>query len=111
MSQPILTEPGVKYFLRETLKNCNKTKYDYYNHLFNIALFIIFFTILGITIYYSYKDKKEAKDKEMKNFERQQYILNMVTQHNNKMLKEGGTKITDLPEFESEFEITMKKFI
>ena len=26
-SRPILTEPGVKYFLGETLKNCRKNKF------------------------------------------------------------------------------------
>ena len=29
-SKPILTEPGVKYFLNETLKQCHKFKEEYY---------------------------------------------------------------------------------
>ena len=36
-SRPILTEPGVKYFLGETLKNCKKNKDIFNVQLFNLA--------------------------------------------------------------------------
>lgn len=111
MKTPRLTETGTKYFISETLKQCNRMKYYYYNNLFNICLFCVFFLILALVIYFSYKNKKNPVDKEEENIKAQQYILNMAKQLNNKRLKENGTKITDLPEFESEFEITMKKFI
>lgn len=39
-SKPVLIEPGVKYFLSETLKQCNQFKNKYNNILFNISLFI-----------------------------------------------------------------------
>ena len=111
MFKPTLTEPGVKYFLNETLKNCRKHKYEHYNQLLNIILFFIFFGILGIVIYYSYREKKDEETREEKNVKKQQYVLNMVREHNEKQLRKHGDKITDLPDFESEFEITMKKFL
>lgn len=111
MSIPRLTETGTKYFMNETLKNCSKMKYYHYNNLFNLCLCSIFFIVLAFTIYYSYKHKKQDVDKQEENSRTQQYILNMAKQLNDKRLKENGSKITDLPEFESEFEITMKKFI
>ena len=111
MSTPSLVEPGVKYFLGETLKNCRKTKYEHYNQLLNIVLFFIFFGILGIVVYYSYREKKDEETREEKNERKQLYVLNMVREFNDKQLRKHGDKITDLPEFESEFEITMKKFL
>ena len=31
VSNPRLTEPGVKFFLNQTLKNCHQTKKNYHN--------------------------------------------------------------------------------
>ena len=111
MNRPTLTEPGVRYFIGETLKNCNKDKFEYNKSLLNISLFVIFFSILGVVIYFSYKKKQDEIDRELENEKKQQYVLNMVKQFNDKQLRKHGDKITDLPEFESEFEITMKKFL
>jgi hypothetical protein len=41
-AKPILTEPGVKYFLNETLKQCHVFKEKHNNTLFNIGITIIF---------------------------------------------------------------------
>ena len=41
-SKPILTEPGVKYFLNETLKQCHQFKEKHHNSLFNAGMFIGF---------------------------------------------------------------------
>lgn len=111
MNKPNLIEPGVKYFISETLKNCNRHKYEHYNKLFNLVLFILFFGILAVVIYFSYRNKKDEENKEIKNQKKQEYILNMVQQFNDKQLRKHGDKITNLPEFESEFEHTMKKFL
>ena len=35
ISKPILTEPGVKYFLKETLKNCKIKKDTEFNKIIN----------------------------------------------------------------------------
>lgn len=108
---PNLTEPGVKYFMKETLKNCNKHKFEYNNTLLNTSLFLLFVSILAIVIYFSYREKQDVINKEIENEKKQHYVLNMVKNFNNKELQKHGDKITDLPKFESEFEITMKKFL
>ena len=38
-SKPKLTEPGVKFFLNETLKQCHIIKNNFHNTIFNIGLF------------------------------------------------------------------------
>ncbi len=34
---PRLTEPGVKYYMTETLKICNVSKHKYFNMIFNVT--------------------------------------------------------------------------
>ena len=46
-TKPSLVEPGVKYFLRETLKQCKDFKDKYHNTLFNIGLFVFLIGIMN----------------------------------------------------------------
>lgn len=78
LEKPTLVEPGVKYFLKETLKQCKEFKNKYNNLLFNIGLCVSFFFILGIILLYKYKGKLTPVEKEQKNKEKQQYILTKI---------------------------------
>jgi hypothetical protein len=44
--RPMLTEPGVKFFLSESLKQCHKFKEKNQNKILNIGLFIGFLIFL-----------------------------------------------------------------
>lgn len=77
-SKPVLTEPGVKYFLNETLKRCREFKNTYNNLLLNIGLFLGFLVFLGSLLLIKYKGKLTPSEKEMKNKEKQQYILTKI---------------------------------
>ena len=44
--KPALIEPGVKYFLNETLKRCHVFKESHNIFLFNMSLFVGFLIIL-----------------------------------------------------------------
>ena len=46
MQNPILVEPGVKYFLKETLKQCHQFKESHNYILLNVALLSAFVFIL-----------------------------------------------------------------
>ena len=62
---PRLIEPGVKYFLCKSLKNCYNVKQKYYEILFNVGLLSLF--ILLISVFLIYKKKiKFQKRKEKK---------------------------------------------
>ena len=45
---PKLTEPGIKYFLNQSLKQCHKVRIAHYNNLFNFGLLIVFFCNIWI---------------------------------------------------------------
>jgi len=78
IDKPILTEPGVKYFLSQTLKQCHIIKNNFHNLLFNISLFVGFLLILGIFLFYKYKGRLTPAEIEYKNQEKQQYILSKI---------------------------------
>ena len=96
MYNPTLVEPGIKYFLNETLKNCNMFKQKYYNLIFNFAVLLVFASILGIILYCRYKGKLSPKEKEKKEIAKQQYIMSKIRNYH--ASKKVG-QITGLPEF------------
>tara|TARA_Y100000588_G_C13777534_1_gene720892 strand:- start:109 stop:459 length:351 start_codon:yes stop_codon:yes gene_type:complete len=97
---PTLIEPGTKYFLYETLKNCNKKKNFYYCTIFNIFLLIIFLTILGIFLFYKYKSKLTPKEKKEQKVKEQEYIMTKLRNFNEEAQKQRNLLITNLPRFD-----------
>jgi len=105
-----LIEPGVRYFLKETLKNCNKKRTVYNNNLFNLCLFLGFFFILGIILLYKFKTKPTKKDLEKREYMKKTYILSKIKSLNEKAASERHELLTNLPKFESDYELMHKKF-
>jgi len=104
-SKPMLTEPGVKYFLNETLKQCHSFREKYNNMLFNIALFVGFLVILGILLLYKYKGKLTPQEIEQKEIDKKKYILSKIKNYQETRLRAQQELITGLPHLESEFDI------
>jgi hypothetical protein len=106
---PSLTEPGVKYFFNGILKQCHSHKLEYHNAVFNICLFCLFIFVFGLILYFKYKGKLTAEQKEKKKQENKQYILTKLNNINasNNIRNESSiaynndnsnvTLITDLP--------------
>ena len=103
--KPRLTEPGVKYFLNETLKQCHKIKEKYQNMIFNIWLLIGFFIILGILLLYKYKGKLTPEEIEQKELEKKTFILSKIRNYQDAKVKAQQELITGLPHWENEFDI------
>jgi len=110
----MLTEPGVKYFLNETLKQCHKFKEKYQNMVFNIGLLIGFFIILGILLIYKYKGKLTPEEIEENDLEKKRYILSRIRNYQDAKTKAQQELITGLPHWDNEFDIIndtpLKKF-
>lgn len=100
-SKPILTEPGVKYFLNESLKQCHMFKEKYNNTLFNIGLTIFFFFILGILLLYKYKGKLTAEEIEENENNKKIYILSKIKNYQESKLRAQQQLITGLPHWEN----------
>jgi hypothetical protein len=110
LSKPALTEPGVKYFLNESLKQCHIIREKYQNMVFNIGLLIGFLLILGVILIYKYKGKLTPVEIQQKNKEKQQYILSKIKmfQENKRIAQQE--LITGLPAWENEYDIIHKKY-
>lgn len=103
--KPMLTEPGVKYFLNETLKQCHKFKEEYISTIVNICLFIGFLIILGILLLYKYKGKLSPQEIKQKEVLKKQYILSKIKNFQDAKLRAQQELITGLPHWENEFDI------
>jgi hypothetical protein len=101
----MLTEPGVKYFINETLKQCHIIKEQYQNTLFNIGLLFAFFIILAILLLYKYKGKLTAQEIEQKELVKKQYILSKIKNFQDAKIRSQQELITGLPQWENEFDI------
>ena len=108
-AQPTLIEPGTKYFLRETLKNCSKKRLFYNTVVLNIGLLLIFSAILGTFLYYRHKTKLTPKEKKEKLKREQEYIMVKLRNFNEEAQKKQNLLITNLPRFEKELPNNYKR--
>lgn len=108
---PSLIEPGVKYFLNETLQGCKNTKIHFYNNMFNIGLFICLSLGIATFLYVKYKGKQNTREKELRNRQVAEYIQNKIKMLEQDKRKKHDEMITNIPEFESEHHIRNKIFL
>ena len=108
-SKPVLVEPGIKYFLNETLKQCKDFKNKYNNLLINVCLLLAFFIVLGAILLYKYKGKLTPVEKDIKNRNKQQYILSKIKNFQDAKRIAHQELITGLPGWENEYDIIHNK--
>jgi len=108
-SKPSLVEPGVQYFLGQSLKQCNIIRNNFQNTIFNVGLFIGFLFILGFFLVYKYKGKLTPVEMEMKNREKQQYILSKIQNFQESKRRAQQELITGLPHWENEYDAIHSK--
>ena len=108
-TKPIHTEPGVKFFLNETLKQCHIIKNKFHNTIFNIGLFIFFLLILGAILFYKYKGRLTPVEIQQKNKQKQQYILSKIKNFQEAKKRAHQELITGLPQWDNEYDIIHKK--
>jgi hypothetical protein len=99
--KPSLIEPGVRYFLNGTLKECRKFKDNYISVLFNISMIILLLVVIGGFLLYRYKGKPTLAELELKNRKKQEYIVSKLQQLaiEKKKNTPNTTMITGLPVF------------
>ncbi len=103
--RPMLTEPGVKYFINETLKQCHQFKERYYNTLINIWLLFCFFIGLAILLIFKYKGKLTPEELEEKEEKKKMYILSKIRNYQDAKVRAQQQLITGLPHWENEYDI------
>ena len=102
-TKPTLTEPGVKYFLNQALKQSHIIREKFHNTIFNIGMFLLFLIILGGILVYKYKGKLTPVEIAQKNKEKQQYILEKIKTFQIAKQRAHQELITGLPHWENEY--------
>jgi hypothetical protein len=95
--RPNLTEPGVKYFVSHTLKECRRLKDRYQTIILNVSLFIFLISVVGSILYFKYKGRLKPSEIKRKNREKQEYIISKLQQISMVKQKQNNNLITDLP--------------
>ena len=106
---PCLTEPGVKYFLSATLKECRKFKDRNISIIFNIGMVLLFIIVVGGVLIYRYKGNLTHHEIAEKNRVKQEYIVSKLQQlalHKQKQ-KQNQNLITNLPNWDNHPEAAM----
>lgn len=102
-TKPALIEPGVRYFLNETLKQCHQFKEKYHNTIFNIFVFVAFVVGLGILLLVKYKGKPTLEEREERETKKKQYILSKIRNYQQDKIRTQQQLITGLPHWDSTF--------
>jgi len=107
--KPTLIEPGVRYFIGSTLKECRKFKDRYISIIFNTSMTLLFLIVIGGFLIYRYKGKLSPREIEVKNRKTQEYIISKL--HNlalhKKQQYQSQNMITDLPSWSDHPEINI----
>ena len=109
MEKPNLIEPGMKYFIKSSLKNCNNYRSTYNNYIVNIILLLIFLIILGIFLFIRFKGKLTPIEKENKMNDKKTYILTKIKQLQDVKRTKSQELVTNLPKFD-EYEYDNNKY-
>lgn len=98
-NSPYLIEPGVRYFIGETLKECYKFKERHINILYNIGMTFMFIITVATLLVYKFKGRLTPSEIALKNQKNQEYIVSKLQQISiHKNLKNyNENMITDLP--------------
>ena len=104
IAKPSLIEPGVRFFLHKSLKQCNIIREDYYNLVFNITVFIGLITLICLVLLYKYKGRLSPSEMQEKNKEKQQYVLSKIKNFQENKRKVHQELITGLPNWENEYD-------
>lgn len=80
MNKPILTEPGVKYWLSQTLKECRGFKDKHVSFIYNIIMLVLLVMVVSGFLSYKYKGYITPDEQAEKNKQKQEFIVSKLQQ-------------------------------
>lgn len=80
---PVLVEPTIKYILNNQLTSLKQVNEHKKNILFNVSLFILLVSIIGITLKLKYKGKQDIISQKIKENKKKNYILSNLRKYQN----------------------------
>ena len=77
---PTLVESNIKGVLNYNLKHCQNLKYRYNNLIYNLILFFVLASVIGLFLYYKYKDNTR-ENRIRKDIMKQEYVLSSLRKY------------------------------
>ena len=105
MERPSLTEPGVTYFLGQTLRECRKFKDQHMSLLFNISMTVLFILVVGGFLSIKYRGRPSSTELARRSREKKDYIVSKLQQI--AVVKNKSSMITDLPLWNNHSEMSV----
>lgn len=106
-----LVEPGMKYFMNQTLKQCCNKKYTFYNQIYNISLGLGLFISFSLFLIYCYNEKRNVAKKRIHAQNSEYYLTNLVKNIQLEERRKKNEMITQLPTFEANQIVNNKIFL
>lgn len=78
---PSLVEPTIKYVLNHQLVTIKQSNERKKNILFNLALFLLLISIIGITLKLKYKGKQDIISQQINENKKKNYILSNLRKY------------------------------
>jgi hypothetical protein len=102
---PSLIEPGTKYFIQGTLKQCKLFKEKYTNTIFNVGAALTLCIFVAVVLWWRYKGKLTHHEIAEKNRQKQEYIISKLQQLS--AIRTNNNMLTDLPTFDNHPELAV----
>ena len=107
-SPPVLVEPGFKYFLHHTLKQCHTFKQQYFNTMLNGALLVAVLVGGVLLLWYKYKGKPTPEELARRETDKRHYILSKIKNFQDAKRIAHQELITGLPEWQNEYDVAAR---
>ncbi len=78
MDIPNLTEQSFGDFMINNLKSCHENRIKIYSIILNVSVVVLFALIVGLFLYYRYKEKPTPYELQQKMYRDQQFILDKI---------------------------------
>jgi hypothetical protein len=95
LEKKMLTEPGVRNYVLNSLQKCKEFKLEYYTKIVNLCLLGAFVLLVVGILYYKYRGKMTPEERKTKMEADRIYILNKIKQVQLSKQKESNMIITD----------------
>lgn len=90
-----LVENNTRKYVNYMLIKSHDVRVRYYNFFFNLFLLIVFFLVVGGSLFYKWRSKENETEKATRKLIKRNYIIQRLSQYNH-ALKEDGAYNTPL---------------
>ena len=78
MDYPKLIEGNFVNYLQDNLRSCHENRTKIYSIALNWGIVVVLFLVIGIFLYYRYKERPTPYETQQKMYKDQQYILDRI---------------------------------